>query len=124
MHSHALPDSENAAGHYGHRHATITWQRLDPASPFRSGIQPDRAAHSRSAKPAIAIWVLGEILLVIVLGVIERGRRVKDLRGDVAITGCGQLLLVGIAAGNGRVVLRLRAAVDRRAVLRLSLIHI
>src|SRR6185369_10263212 len=41
----------------------------------------DRAAHAGATETAIAHRVLGEVLLVIVLGIIE-DRRVEDLGGD------------------------------------------
>src|SRR6185295_8344918 len=40
---------------------------------------PDRAAHAGAAQAAIAVGVLREVLLVIVLGVVERGLR-QNLR--------------------------------------------
>jgi hypothetical protein len=39
--------------------------------------EPDRAADAGAAQAAIAAWILGEVLLVIVLGAIER-RSVQD----------------------------------------------
>src|SRR5262245_66417294 len=41
----------------------------------------DRAAHAGAAEPAIAARVLRQILLMIVLGEIQR-RRIEDLGGD------------------------------------------
>src|SRR6266581_4466912 len=52
-----------------------------PSRTHDRGPEPDRAADARAAQPAIAAGILGEVLLVIVLGVIER-RSVQDLRGD------------------------------------------
>ena len=48
-----------------------------------SGCGFDRAGHARSAQPAISIGILGQILLVIVLGIIERSG-LRDFRGDPA----------------------------------------
>src|SRR5215510_16469205 len=53
----------------------------------------DLAGDAGAAEPAIAHRVLGEILLVIVLGEVEL-RRVEDLRGDRAIALHLQRLLV------------------------------
>jgi hypothetical protein len=44
----------------------------------RGRAQPDRATHAGAAEAAIAERILGEVLLVVILGVIER-RRVEDL---------------------------------------------
>src|SRR5712671_6755273 len=46
----------------------------------------DWTAHSRAAEPAVTVRVLREVLLVVVLGVIERGGR-RDLGRDVAVIG-------------------------------------
>src|SRR5690242_20106163 len=53
----------------------------------------DRARHAGAAQSAIARRVLGEILLMIVLGKIEFARW-RKLGGDGAETLCGQRLLV------------------------------
>ena len=37
--------------------------------------EADRAAHARAAEPAVAVRVLREVLLVVVLGVVERPAR-------------------------------------------------
>ncbi|MNN49131.1 hypothetical protein D3C81_1636400 [compost metagenome] len=52
-----------------------------------------------------------------ILGVIERRRREGDFGGDVAVAGRMQLLLIGIAAGQHGVQLRLCVAINGRAVL-------
>src|SRR5690606_12675629 len=75
------------------------------AAPVTSHVQPDRAAHAGAADAAVAVRVLGQVLLVVVLGVVERRRREQDLGGDVAVAGGIQLLLVGVAAGDGRIEL-------------------
>ena len=54
---------------------------------------PDRTGHARAADAAIAVGILRQVLLVIVLGVVER-RRVGDLGGDAAVAGGGQPILV------------------------------
>ena len=48
------------------------------------GRQPDRAAHARAAEAAVAVRVLREVLLVVVLGVVERAR-LGDLGRDLAV---------------------------------------
>src|SRR5882757_4180477 len=62
--------------------------RSDPAATSklsagsrRCRADADRTAHAGAAEAAIAERILGEILLVVVLGVIER-RRVEDFGGD------------------------------------------
>src|SRR5262249_1411459 len=45
------------------------------------GAGADGARHARAAEPAIAVWILRQVLLVIILGEIEL-RRIDDLGGD------------------------------------------
>ena len=59
---------------------------------FRRDAQPDGAGHAGAAETTIAPRVLGEILLVIVLGVEER-RRLDDLGRDRAVALPGELSL-------------------------------
>jgi len=47
-----------------------------------------RTGDPRAAEPAVAVRILGEVLLVVILGVIE-GRRLADLGGDGAVAGGG-----------------------------------
>src|SRR5258705_11372685 len=84
----------------------------------RSGIyaDADRARHAGAAQSAIARRVLGEILLMIVLGEIELGRR-RDLGGDSAEPFGGQRLLVHRLRRIGGLALRIAEGVDRRAIL-------
>src|SRR5215213_5585628 len=77
----------------------------------------DWAAHARSAEPAVAVRVLGEVLLVVVLGVVVLAR-VGDLGRDLAVPGGGEALGVDVARGLGGRALRVRAHVDAGAVLR------
>ena len=58
------------------------WLRSWGQSPLDRN--PDWAAHARAAEPAVAVRVLREVLLVVVLGVVELGRR-QDLRRDRAV---------------------------------------
>src|SRR5262252_7400860 len=77
----------------------------------------DRAAHAGPAQAAIAHRVLRQILLVIVLGEVER-RRIEDLRCDRTETPRLELALVVRFRGLGGFALCGRERVDARAVLR------
>src|ERR1700756_372810 len=81
----------------------------------------DRAGHAGAAEPAIARRILGEVLLVIVLGEIECARR-RDLGGDAAKTPRRQRLLVGGLRGVGGFLLRIAKRVDRAAILRADVV--
>src|SRR5262249_19712401 len=94
---------------------------LAPASKSRTSLEPDRARHAGATNAAVAPRVLGQVLLVIVLGVIERGR-VEDLGGDPAVAPLRQHPLVGIARGLGEPALLRRVDVDARAVLRADVV--
>jgi len=48
---------------------------------MRRNADADRAAHPGAAKAAIAMRVLGQVLLVVILGEVER-RRIADFGGD------------------------------------------
>src|SRR5438105_8681698 len=76
----------------------------------------DRARHAGAAQSAIARRVLGEILLMIVLGEIEFGRW-RDLGGDGAEALRRQRLLVRRLRRVGGLALRVAEGVDRRAIL-------
>src|SRR3569623_964745 len=72
-----------------------------PTPPRTAALQYDRAGrgHPRTcdagaAQAAVAAGVLGEILLMVVLGIIE-GRRRDDFGGDTAATGLLQSVLIG-----------------------------
>src|SRR5439155_15394810 len=80
------------------------------------GEQAHRAGDAGAAQAAVAVGVLGEVLLVAVLGV-EQGAGGGDLGGDVVVAGLGELLGVGVAGAEGGVVLGGVGVVDRRAVL-------
>src|SRR6185436_14302070 len=76
----------------------------------------DRARHAGAAQSAITRRVLGEILLMIVLGEIEFARW-RNLGGDGAETLRGQRLLVRSLRRVGGLALRIARGVDRRAIL-------
>src|SRR5579872_5093828 len=82
----------------------------------RADLGADRAGDAGAAQPAIAERVLGQILLVIVLGKIKR-RRLADLGGDRAVAGAGEPRLVALARRLGGLLLLGRVGIDRRAVL-------
>src|SRR5216683_2124086 len=63
-----------------------------PAVPIRNGHR-GRAGHAGAADPAVAARILRQVLLVVVLGVIER-RLVGDLGGDLAMAGFRERALV------------------------------
>ena len=56
----------------------------------------DRAGDARAADPAVPVGVLREVLLVVVLGVVERPRGL-DLGGDLAVAGALESLGVSVA---------------------------
>src|SRR5713101_4246368 len=90
-----------------HAGATVGWV---PCSWSRSDLSrghgdADGAAHAGAAEPAIAHRVLGEILLMIILGEIER-RRVADLGGDGSVAFSSQRLGVGGLRSLGSRALR------------------
>src|SRR4051812_13246505 len=55
--------------------------------------EPDRARDARAAETTVAVRVLGEVLLVVLLGVIKL-RCVEDLRGNRAVACLRDRLLV------------------------------
>src|SRR5690349_21754299 len=89
------------------------------SAPAARNCQPNRASNPSSPEPTIPTGVLGQVLLVVVLGVVEgmRGVRVEDLGGDRAVPGSGELLLVGRERGLGRLALLLVGGNDQRPVL-------
>src|ERR1700712_1822361 len=76
----------------------------------------DWARHAGAAKAAIAGRILGQILLMIILGEIEFAGR-RDLGGDGAESLRRQRLLIGRLRGIGGFALRVAEGVDRRAIL-------
>src|SRR5207245_11628512 len=80
-----------------------------------------RARAARAARPAIAARVLGEILLVVLLGVVELGR-VDDLGGDATVARLREHALIGVARGLRKPPLLGRIDVDPRTVLRADVV--
>src|SRR5690606_31427525 len=78
--------------------------------------EPARARDPGAPDPAVAVGVLGQILLVIVLGVIKR-RRLAELGGDVPVAGRVQGRLIGLPGRARGLGLLGRVGVDRRAIL-------
>src|SRR5262245_2658506 len=81
----------------------------------------DWTAHPRAAEPAVSIRVLVQILLMVVLGVVER-RRIGDLCGDTTVAGLSQFVLECRACRLGGRSLRGRIAIDRRPILRAGVV--
>src|SRR5271166_4135956 len=86
-----------------------------------SGPDGDRAGHAGSAEPAIAAGVLGEILLVVAFGEVER-TRFGDLGSDRPVTSGGQRLSVSLRRTARSCELLGGGRVDRRTVLRSDVI--
>src|SRR5688572_33491802 len=76
-----------------------------------------RAGNAGAAQPAVAAGILGEVLLVVFLGIVELRRR-TDLGRDRAEAGLAERLLELGFRGERRLHLRITIGVDRRAVLR------
>src|ERR1700676_2038006 len=76
----------------------------------------DRARHAGAAEPAIAGRILGQILLMIVLGEIERAGG-RDLGGDGAEALGRQCFLIGSLRSVRGFALRVAECVDRRTIL-------
>src|SRR5712692_10343637 len=89
---HADPPELKAAGV-----ATLTGRRTrDKRSSGCGGARAHGARHASAAQSAVAAGVLGEVLLVVVLGVVERPG-LGDLGGDLAQPRLVQRRLVAIA---------------------------
>src|SRR5215468_6597107 len=76
----------------------------------------DLAGDAGAAQPAIAERVLGEVLLVIVLGEVE-GRGIEDLGGDRPVAAAAQGCLVHAFRCLGGLALFGREHVDAGAIL-------
>ncbi len=91
LHPRARPDDTGRAG--------TAASASDPRASRRrsvAGDQPDRAGYAGSADAAVAAGVLGQVLLMVVLGVVE-GRRAGDLGGDRPVAGPVEHGLVAVA---------------------------
>src|SRR5688572_11631619 len=87
----------------------------DCSAALRRANETDGAADARPTEAAVAVRVLRQVLLVVVLGVVERPCR-RDLRRDLAVARAPQLALVHLARALGRLPLLLVLVEDRRAV--------
>src|SRR5438105_13793917 len=74
------------------------------------------AGHAGAAQAAVPARILGQVLLVVVLGVIER-RLGGDLRRDLPVPRLRQRLLILLARRFGRLPLRIAGRVDGGAIL-------
>src|SRR5208282_1666051 len=81
----------------------------------------DRTGHAGAAEPAIAGRVLGQILLMVVLGEIELAGR-RNLGRDGAEAFCRERLLIGGLRGVSGFALRIVEGVDRAAILRADVV--
>src|SRR5581483_11279633 len=81
----------------------------------------DGAGNTGTAEPAVAAWILAEVLLVIVLGVIERRRR-TDLGRDSTVAFLVKRLLEGILRPLRRLELPVAVGINGRAVLRAGVV--
>src|SRR4029077_4495648 len=83
----------------------------------------DLASDAGAAEAAIAVWVLGEILLVVILGKIELRRR-QDFRGDGSEPARLQRLLVRRLGRLGRALLLLGEIIDAGTVFRADVVSL
>src|SRR5204863_9196590 len=83
----------------------------------------DGTTHARAPEPAVAARVLRKVLLVIVLGVIERRGR-RDLSRDIAVICFVQPLLELRTRLLGGVRLRRVVCIDGRAILRADVVSL
>src|SRR5438132_871883 len=86
-----------------------------------AGPRAHRAADASAAEATVAAGVLGEVLLVVVLGVVEVMRD-RDLGSDRPQASTREHLLVGVARGFGRGALRIVAAQQYGSVLRAGVV--
>src|SRR5262245_23989760 len=85
-------------------------------APLGFDADADRAGDARAADTAVALRVLGQVLLVIVLGEVER-RGGGDLGRDLAEALGRQRLLIGLQRGDRLGGLRVARDIEARAVL-------
>src|SRR6185503_20184149 len=76
----------------------------------------DRAGDAGAAQAAVPVGVLGQVLLVVVLGVVERAGG-RDLGGDLAVAGGAQALGEELLGGLDGLALGVVGVVGRGAVL-------
>src|SRR4029077_8396962 len=81
----------------------------------------NRTADAGSAKAAVPVGILGEVLLVVVLGVEKLGRR-KDFSRDRAEPRHAQALLKRVARSLGGSLLGVSVRVNARPVLRADVV--
>src|SRR5688572_26336322 len=97
----------------------VVSQLLLPA--IYSDLTADRhscgTGHAGAAEAAVTAGILGEVLLVIVLGVVEL-RRGAELGGDRPVALCLQGFLVDFLRTGCRLRLRITICIDGGAVLR------
>src|SRR5947207_3171828 len=92
-----------------------TYARLDSLARGER-VHANRTADARPAEPAVTSGILREVLLVIILGVVER-RRVGDLRRDAVEARLVQPILKRRARGLRGALLLGSERVDRRSIL-------
>src|SRR5215471_17943239 len=94
------------------------WSPCSDAGSARLGLDVGAgwAAEPRPAQTTIAVRHLGEVLLVVVFGEVER-RDVEDLGSDGPVAVCRQHRLIGLLGGLGRSSLSRRVDVDGGAIL-------
>src|SRR5580765_4229971 len=99
--------------------STISSSRGSIGSGITSGADAgaDRAAHTGAPEAAVAVGILGQVLLVVVLRVVEL-RRLDNLGGDRSVAGRGQLFLERVARRFGGAALIVVLVIDARAILR------
>src|SRR5713226_7265937 len=76
-----------------------------------------RAAHAGPAKAAVSVRIFRQVLLVVVLGVVERGRG-QHFRRDRAEACSRQPLLIGRARSFRSLALSLVDVIEARSILR------
>src|SRR5688572_26071945 len=77
--------------------------------------------HAGSADPAVAVGILGQVLLMVVLGVIEFAG-LSELGRDFSVTGFGEHLLVSGARNFGCAALLVSVPVDGGSILRAGVV--
>src|SRR3954452_12762309 len=102
------------------------WSARSTTSPPRSRCcrvrrEADRAADAGATDTAVAVGILGQVLLVVWLRVIELLERLH-LGGDLAVSGFFQLVLKHLQRVLDRGVVFLRRVIDRASVLRAGVV--